>query len=256
MGAVVQFGGQTAIKLAKALTEMGVQILGTSADGVDAAEDRERFDEILEKCAIPRAKGRTVYTTQEALQAANELGYPVLVRPSYVLGGQGMEIALYDIDGQRLEQSAAILEAINKGNGCPASIRSYLGAENRRKALSGADFVITQLFFDVREYESLVSSLRAAGLETPVIPGILPIQSLESIRRTLSLCGANIPGKLYLALEEANAKGGAEAVREAGLKFAVQQIRTLLDNGAPGIHLYTLNKASMCLRIAEEVGAL
>ena len=95
-GAVFQFGGQTAIKLAKALTEMGVQILGTSADGVDAAEDRERFDEILEKCAIPRAKGRTVYTTQEALQAANELGYPVLVRPSYVLGGQGMEIAYSD----------------------------------------------------------------------------------------------------------------------------------------------------------------
>ena len=93
---VVQFGGQTAIKLAKALTEMGVQILGTSADGVDAAEDRERFDEILEKCAIPRAKGRTVFTTQEALQAANELGYPVLVRPSYVLGGQGMEIAYSD----------------------------------------------------------------------------------------------------------------------------------------------------------------
>ena len=95
-GAVVQFGGQTAIKLAKALTEMGIQILGTSADGVDAAEDRERFDEILEKCGIPRAKGRTVFTTQEALQAANELGYPVLVRPSYVLGGQGMEIAYND----------------------------------------------------------------------------------------------------------------------------------------------------------------
>ncbi len=95
-GAVVQFGGQTAIKLAKALTEMGVQILGTSADGVDAAEDRERFDEILEKCGIPRAKGRTVFTTQEALQAANELGYPVVVRPSYVLGGQGMEIAYND----------------------------------------------------------------------------------------------------------------------------------------------------------------
>lgn len=95
-GAVVQFGGQTAIKLAKALTDMGVRILGTSADGVDAAEDRERFDEILEKCGIPRAKGRTVFTTQEALQAANELGYPVLVRPSYVLGGQGMEIAYND----------------------------------------------------------------------------------------------------------------------------------------------------------------
>ena len=95
-GAVVQFGGQTAIKLAKALTDMGVPILGTSSDGVDAAEDRERFDEILEKCGIPRAKGRTVFTTQEALQAANELGYPVLVRPSYVLGGQGMEIAYND----------------------------------------------------------------------------------------------------------------------------------------------------------------
>ena len=95
-GAVVQFGGQTAIKLAKALTDMGEQILGTPADGVDAAEDRERFDEILEKCGIPRAKGRTVFTTQEALKEANELGYPVLVRPSYVLGGQGMEIAYTD----------------------------------------------------------------------------------------------------------------------------------------------------------------
>ena len=95
-GAVVQFGGQTAIKLAKALTDMGVRILGTSSDGVDAAEDRERFDEILSKCNIPRAKGKTVFTTQEALAAANELGYPVLVRPSYVLGGQGMEIAYTD----------------------------------------------------------------------------------------------------------------------------------------------------------------
>ena len=95
-GAVVQFGGQTAIKLAKALTDMGVQILGTSSDGVDAAEDRERFDEILSKCSIPRARGKTVFTTHEALAAARELGYPVLVRPSYVLGGQGMEIAYSD----------------------------------------------------------------------------------------------------------------------------------------------------------------
>ena len=95
-GAVVQFGGQTAIKLAKSLTDMGVRILGTSSDGVDAAEDRERFDEILQKCGIPRAKGRTIYTTEEALAAAHELGYPVLVRPSYVLGGQGMEIAYTD----------------------------------------------------------------------------------------------------------------------------------------------------------------
>ena len=95
-GAVVQFGGQTAIKLAKALTDMGVHILGTSSDGVDAAEDRERFDEILQKCGIPRAKGKTIFTTEEALKAAHDLGYPVLVRPSYVLGGQGMEIAYND----------------------------------------------------------------------------------------------------------------------------------------------------------------
>ena len=95
-GAVVQFGGQTAIKLAKALTDMGVPILGTSSDGVDAAEDRERFEEILNQCRIPRAKGRTVFTTEEALAAAHEVGYPVLVRPSYVLGGQGMEIAYND----------------------------------------------------------------------------------------------------------------------------------------------------------------
>ncbi|MGI6498068.1 MAG: carbamoyl-phosphate synthase large subunit [Oscillospiraceae bacterium] len=92
-GAVVQFGGQTAIKLTKALSEMGVPILGTSPDGMDAAEDRERFDEILHRLEIPRAEGRTVFTSEEAVIAANEIGYPVLVRPSYVLGGQGMEIA-------------------------------------------------------------------------------------------------------------------------------------------------------------------
>lgn len=93
-GAVVQFGGQTAIKLTEALIKMGVKILGTSAENVDAAEDRELFDEILEKCRIPRPAGKTVFTTEEALKAADELGYPVLVRPSYVLGGQGMQIAI------------------------------------------------------------------------------------------------------------------------------------------------------------------
>ena len=97
-GAVVQFGGQTAIKLTEALLKMGVKILGTSAENVDAAEDRELFDEILEQCCIPRPKGQTVFTTEEALKAADELGYPVLVRPSYVLGGQGMQIAVSDND--------------------------------------------------------------------------------------------------------------------------------------------------------------
>ncbi len=97
-GAVVQFGGQTAIKLTEALLKMGVPILGTSAENVDAAEDRELFDAILEKCCIPRPAGKTVFTAEEAIVAANELGYPVLVRPSYVLGGAGMQIAICDDD--------------------------------------------------------------------------------------------------------------------------------------------------------------
>lgn len=124
------------------------------------------------------------------------------------------------------------------------------------KMRSGADFAVTQLFFDSREYLDLLEHLRGRGIHTPIIPAILPIQSFDSLRRVLSLCGANIPGKLYLELEKANEKGGAEAVREAGLEFAVRQIRFLLDNGAPGIHLYTLNKADMCLRLAEESGLL
>ena len=133
-------------------------------------------------------------------------------------------------------------------------------ADDRRctaeKMRAGADFALTQLFFDAREYEDLVSHLRGQGITTPVIPGILPIQSFDSLRRVLSLCGANIPGKLYLALEKANNDGGAEAVRQVGLDYAVRQIRSLLDAGAPGIHLYTLNKADMCLRLAEAVGTL
>lgn len=120
------------------------------------------------------------------------------------------------------------------------------------KLAAGSDFAITQLFFDVREYEALVEELRARGVDVPVIPGILPIQSLDSLRRVLALCGANIPGKLYLELEEAHARGGTEAVRDAGLAFALRQIRRLIDMGAPGIHLYTLNRKDMCCRIAEE----
>ena len=103
-GAVVQFGGQTAINLTESLMKMGVKILGTSAEDVDAAEDRELFDQILEECQIPRAKGDTVFTTEEALKVANELGYPVLIRPSYVLGGQGMHIAGSDDDIKKCMQ--------------------------------------------------------------------------------------------------------------------------------------------------------
>lgn len=124
------------------------------------------------------------------------------------------------------------------------------------KIQAGADFAITQIFFDVREYFDLVDSLRARGVNVPVVPGILPVQSLDSIRRILGMCGANIPGKLYLDLEEAQEKGGVEAVREVGLRHAVRQIGQLLEGGAPGIHLYTLNRAELCLRLAEEARRL
>lgn len=122
-----------------------------------------------------------------------------------------------------------------------------------RKMLSGADFAVTQLFFDVREYAALVSDLRARGVTAPVIPGVLTIRSFASFKRVLSLSGASIPAKLWLSLEEADKKGGEAAVREAGLAFAALQIRQLLDCGAPGIHLYTLNKADLCLEIAKNV---
>ncbi len=97
-GVVVQFGGQTAIKMAKYVQQMGYKILGTSLSDIDAAEDREEFEALLEKLDIPRPKGSTIFTAEEALTVANKLGYPVLVRPSYVLGGQGMEIAYSDAD--------------------------------------------------------------------------------------------------------------------------------------------------------------
>lgn len=131
-------------------------------------------------------------------------------------------------------------------------------AEDRKhtaeKLKSGADFAITQLFFDPREYAALVEDLKERHINVPIIPGLMTIQSFEGLKRVLSLCGANIPGKLYIQLEEANTKGGAEAVREAGLKFTLEQIRKLLDMGAPGIHLYTLNKSNLCSRIIEDSG--
>lgn len=127
-------------------------------------------------------------------------------------------------------------------------------AHTAAKLASGADFAITQLFFDIREYIELVENLRKQNILLPIIPGIMTIQSFESLRRVLSLCGAHIPAKLYLELEEANNKGGAQAVREAGIAFAVNQIKQLLDYGAPGAHLYTLNKSELCKRIITEAG--
>ena len=120
-GAVVQFGGQTAIKLTESLMEMGVPILGTKAEDVDAAEDRELFDQILQQCEIPRAAGGTVYTAEEAKEVANRLGYPVLVRPSYVLGGQGMQIATCD---EEIEEFMAIINRIAQDH--PILVDKYL----------------------------------------------------------------------------------------------------------------------------------
>ncbi len=121
---------------------------------------------------------------------------------------------------------------------------------------AGSDFAVTQLFFDAREYFEFVDQMRAIGVTKPILPGVLPIQSLDSIRRVLSLSGGNIPAKLYLSIEEAHQKGGVAAVKEAGIAFAIEQIKRLLDGGAPGVHLYTLNQAETCLRIAEAVGPL
>ena len=123
----------------------------------------------------------------------------------------------------------------------------------RKKIEAGADLVNTQLFFDVREYIDFVERLRHNGVTVPVVPGVMPIQSLDSIRKVLSLCGANIPGYLYLNLEAAHLEGGVEAVKKAGVVFAVDQICRLLDAGAPGIHLYTLNRAETCLAILQAV---
>jgi carbamoyl-phosphate synthase large subunit len=137
--AIVQFGGQTAIKLAKALHEMGVKIFGTQPEYIDAAEDRERFDEILETLNIPRPKGKTVFTLEQALEAANNLGYPVLVRPSYVLGGQGMEIAYNDSD---VKEFIGIINRVKQEH--PILIDKYMmGREIEVDAISdGEDILI------------------------------------------------------------------------------------------------------------------
>ncbi len=138
-GAVVQFGGQTAIKLTESLMKMGVPILGTQAQDVDAAEDRELFDKILEQTGIPRAAGGTVYTAQEAKEVANRLGYPVLVRPSYVLGGQGMQIAISD---QEIEEFMEIINRIAQDH--PILVDKYLqGKEVEVDAVcDGTDILI------------------------------------------------------------------------------------------------------------------
>ena len=164
-GAVVQFGGQTAIKLTEALTKMGVKILGTSAENVDAAEDRELFDEILEKCQIPRPKGHTVFTAEEAKKAANELGYPVLVRPSYVLGGQGMQIAINDND---IDEFIGIINRIAQDH--PILVDKYLqGKEIEVDAVCDGDDILIP---------GIMEHIERAGIHSGDSISVYPAQSL------------------------------------------------------------------------------
>jgi len=121
----------------------------------------------------------------------------------------------------------------------------------KEKLDRGADFLVTQFLFDNRIYFDFVERLKAMGVDKPIIPGVLPVLSLRSVRHILNLSGASIPGRFYLELEEAHEKGGAEEVRKLGVEFARNQIRGLLEGGAPGIHLYTLNQPGPSLKIAE-----
>ena len=165
-GAVVQFGGQTAIKLTEALMKMGVPILGTSAENVDAAEDRELFDEILEKCGIPRPKGDTVYTAEEAKAVAGRLGYPVLVRPSYVLGGQGMQIAINDED---VEEFIGIINRIAQDH--PILVDKYLqGKEIEVDAVcDGEDILIP----------GIMEHIERAGIHSGDSISVYPARSIS-----------------------------------------------------------------------------
>ena len=172
-GAVVQFGGQTAIKLTESLMKMGVPILGTSAENVDAAEDRELFDKILEECQIPRPTGGTVYTAEEAKEVANRLGYPVLVRPSYVLGGQGMQIAINDQD---VDQYIGIINRIAQEH--PILVDKYLqGKEIEVDAVcDGEDILIP----------GIMEHIERAGIHSGDSISVYPARTIsDSAKRTI-----------------------------------------------------------------------
>lgn len=172
-GVVVQFGGQTAIKLTKHLSDMGVNILGTSADSIDAAEDRERFDELLNKCGIPRPAGHTVMNTEEAIAAANSLGYPVLMRPSYVLGGQNMIIAHSDKD---IVEYMEIITRTNLEN--PVLIDKYMmGKEVEVDAIcDGTDYLIP----------GIMEHIERAGVHSGDSISVYPAMTLtKRVRETI-----------------------------------------------------------------------
>ncbi len=184
-GAIVQFGGQTAIKLTKKLKDLGVNILGTSQENIDAAEDREKFNDLLRKCNIPQPAGSAVYTLNEALKVAKELGYPVLVRPSYVIGGQGMEIAFNDNDVKEFMQ---IINRVKQEH--PILIDKYLlGKELEVDAISdGEDILIP----------GIMEHLERAGVHSGDSISVYPPQTISERHKNIIV---NYTCKLAKALD-------------------------------------------------------
>ena len=184
--AVVQFGGQTAIKLTADLIRMGVPILGTDAKDVDAAEDREIFDEVLQKCGIQRAAGATVYTAEEAKKVANRLGYPVLVRPSYVLGGQGMQIAISD---EEIEQFMAVINRYEQEH--PILIDKYLmGTETEVDAVCDGENILIP---------GIMEHIERSGVHSGDSISVYPAQTLSAhVRKTIAEYTAKLARELHI----------------------------------------------------------
>lgn len=126
----------------------------------------------------------------------------------------------------------------------------------KHKLDQGASFGVTQLFFDNRRYFDMVDRLVTMGCDKPIIPSVLPVRSLGQIKRVMELCDAPVPGKFLSAIEDAHAKGGDDAVKEYGIGMAAAQVSNLLDNGAPGVHIYPFNRAEMCVEVMQRAGLL
>jgi len=172
----------------------------------------------------------------------------------------------FDFDSQEFKHATDVIEFIKErypemcvgGAAYPEphhespSIKSDLEMVNK-KVQMGAQFLVTQLFFDNRVYFDYVERLKALGSNVPVIPGILPIMTLKSAKFILGLCGAAIPGKFLSSLEKAHEEGGDDAVYKLGIDYATKQAQELIDGGAPGVHLYTLNQTKACLEIGQNL---